>query len=331
MPVIKEFESRVDDIEQLTQLLKEHSNNPKLKKRIESDLIKLRVGEKAERNAGYMLGTIYKDRSESFLINGLRLDFDGDIAQIDHITLNSIGVVFLIETKSVSTGIKIDEAGVFWRWDSFKKTYIEIPSPLKQSERHERVIRKAFEKIGYEPELIKHLIVVDYKEKLIKPKYGFENICRPDMVEKAIEDSLQKTHIVKAFKLVGKMFLGNRYTKLQTRVFAQNLIAMHQPITFDYRQYYGLEQGAENQIKPLIQESKQEYSANNLPEKVTFSKYAKLKAMKTNQLETLMIFHGYLEKREKGVFLTEKAKLAGIEVKKGRYGFYFLVPTNFVI
>jgi len=337
MPVIKEFESRVADIECLEALIKENSSNASLKKKLETELRKIWMGDKAEKNAGYLIGSIYKDLPESFLINGLRLDFDGDVAQIDHITLNSIGVVFLFETKTFSTGIKIDDDGVFWRWDGYRKTYIEIPSPLEQSKRHERVVRHALGKIGYKPEVIKHLVVVDYKAKLIKPKQGFENVCRPDMVEKAIADSLQKTNIFKAVKIVGKIISGKKHTPLQTKVFASKLVALHSPINFNFRAKFGLTPEVSQQSNKVaepestykITEPEVAKPTTDSPDKLTLSKFAKSLRLKTPDVETMLIDQGYLERREKGVYLSQKGKDNDMEVRKARFGFYFLIPKDF--
>jgi len=336
MPVIKDFESRVADIECLEELISENSSDITLKKRLESELRKIKMGDKAEKNAGYLIGTIYKDLPESFLINGLRLDLDGDVAQIDHITLNSIGVVFLFETKTFSTGIKIDDDGVFWRWDSYRKSYIEIPSPLEQSKRHERVVRHALEKIGYKPEVINHLVVVDYKAKLIKPKKGFDNVCRPDMVQKAIDDSLQDTSIFTAFKIVGKMISGKKYNLLQTKVFARKLVSLHSPINFNFRSKFGVNSGRE-QHSNIVSEPEAIYTAiepetaepsDNSPAKLTLSKFAQSLRLNTAVVETMLIDQGYLERREKGVYLSQKGKDNDMEVRKGKFGFYFLIPRG---
>ncbi len=99
MPVIKEFESRVADIQCLEALIAEHGDKPSIKKQLDLELRKIRMGDKAEKNAGYLLGSIYRERKDAYLINGLRLEIEGDVAQIDHMTLNSYGVVI---TKLIS-------------------------------------------------------------------------------------------------------------------------------------------------------------------------------------------------------------------------------------
>ncbi len=55
MPVIKEFESREVDITCLESLIAEHRAKPAVKKKLESELWKIRAGDKAEKNASYLL------------------------------------------------------------------------------------------------------------------------------------------------------------------------------------------------------------------------------------------------------------------------------------
>ena len=345
MPVIKEFESRVADIECLETLIHENSQNAALKKRLETELRKVKIGDHAEKNAGYLLGELYKGRDDAFLINGLRLELGNDIAQIDHLSINSLGFVRLFETKTFSTGVKIDDDGTFWRWDGYNKTYIEIPSPIEQSKRHERIVRLAFEKVGFKIDLIKHFVVIDYKAKLIKLKKGFENVCRPDRVEEAINDSIEgKDLLLAGLKLVGNMVTGKSQDLQQIQLYTEKLAELHTPIEFNYRAKFGLDSKT---IEPPATDKTAEpeavYEAEKqavtiaepvtptiaTPDKLTLSKKAASLNLKTAVFEKLLIEKGYLERREKGVYLSQKGKDSGFEVRKGRFGFYFLIPNEF--
>lgn len=347
MPVIKEFESRVEDIACLEGLIAEYGAIPAIKKTLELELWKIKSGDKAEKNASYLLGSFYKDRKNSFLINGLRLELDGYVAQIDHMTLNGYGVVYLFETKTFSTGIKIDDDGTFWRWDSYNKSYVEIPSPIEQSKRHERVVRQALDKIGYSVQIVHHFVVVDYKAKLIKPKKGFENVCRPDRVEKAIDIAIDKIGVFTTLRLMGKMLSGKKHSVFHTKQFAKKLVALHSPINMNFRAKFGLEQAESPQVttqlktpeppqknppsQNQIAEPAPTYQVPEPPAKLTLAKLAQSMNLKTAVLEGLLIDQGYLERREKGVYLAQKGKASGFEVRKGKFGFYFLIPSGFCL
>jgi hypothetical protein len=134
MPIIKDYSyNKEQDLELLNVMLAQANTPAKAKQKIRSQIAKIHLGDKAEKNAAYMLSKLVEKKDKYFLINDLRLDIDGSVAQIDHLIINRFGYVYLFETKNFSTGVKVDESGVFWRWDPYRKTYIEIPSPIEQS------------------------------------------------------------------------------------------------------------------------------------------------------------------------------------------------------
>ena len=119
------------------------------------------------------------------LLSDLRLDMDGDAAQIDHLAFNCFGIVNLFQTKSFSTGLTIDAGGTCWNgWGCQRQ---EIASPLLQTKRHESTLRKALAQCGYDAIEFRHFVLVDCKAKLEKPAKGFENYCRPDRISEARE------------------------------------------------------------------------------------------------------------------------------------------------
>lgn len=331
MPVIKEFEPRIKDIQTLETLVKETTHNKTLNKRILSDLKKMRIGEKAERNASYLLGELFKTRQRSFLINSLRLEIDNDVAQIDHLGINSLGIVYLFETKNFSTGIKIDSDGTFWRWNAFNKNYVEIPSPIRQSTRHERLVKLALEKVGFKVEHIEHFVIVDYNAKLIKPKTGFENVCRPDRVEDAIDNAIDRISPLKVLSIGSKALFRQKSSIKETEWYAKKLAQMHSPKPIDFRSYYAIDQVETPPSQP--ERITDEPPQNVEPQftKVTLAAFAKSKGVKTKQLELQLITAEFLETRNDKTYLSQKGKDFGIEVKKGRYGFYFIIPEDFNI
>lgn len=242
MPVIKEYKSdKEQDIDLLNTMLNEGNIPAKTQQKIKNQIANIILGNKAEKNAAYMLSKLVEKKDKYFLINDLRLDIDGSIAQIDHLTINRFGYVYLFETKNFSTGIKVDCEGVFWRWNSSSKSYIEIPSPIEQSKRHEITLQKVLDAVGFTVTGFEHFIVVDYKAKLLKPDKGFDNVCRPDMVEKAITKSADNTGMFQALKemaLLIKNTMPLSYGACQ--ICAEELSQMHQPIQFNYRKYFNV-------------------------------------------------------------------------------------------
>jgi hypothetical protein len=338
--VIKEFEDRSDDIAILNDLLSRDKLSSYIKKKIEYEIRKIRAGDFAEKNASYLLGQIVKDRDVSYLINNLRLEVNGDACQIDHIILSRYGMARLFETKSFSTGIKINDDGTFFRWDDYGKRYIEIPSPIKQSQRHELVLRKVLKSIGYDVIEIQHFVVVDYKAKLIKPQKGFENVCRPDMVEDAVSSIVDKLSSFNVLRTAVGM-IKNRISDDECEEKALLIKSMHKPIVFNFAKKFGLsdvvedlQHNQEDKVsdKPVLGKSTQSKENEDINyKKLTESKVASKLGLKTKDFNEKMIVLGYCEKRGGMTYLTDKGKRAGIEFRKGSYNYYFLYPYNFII
>jgi len=325
MPIIKHFEPRTDEIKQLEFIFQQLTTDQKIiKNKVLQDLKQIRLGDKGEKNAAYLLGEIYRDE-DAILINGLRLEKDDQVAQIDHLTINRLGIVTLYETKNFSTGLKISDDGRFWYWSASGKDYKEMPSPIKQSERHESLLKKVFTEIGFVETSFRHFVIVDYQAELIKPKKGFEQVCRPDRVQEARVASNNGATIPVLLKALGKLVLGKSFNAPELISIGNELLAYHRPLQFDYSKKYSF-------AKNNIAEDTPEYDLT--PESnttfYTQSQLAKNLSMTNQQLEAALLDLGWFEKRGKYNYLTESGKSEGIRFQKAKQGyFYYLFPIHF--
>lgn len=218
-----------------------------LARQVKGDLMKLRAGHTAEKNAAHLLDKHHVDSKKAIVLHDLRFELDGDVAQIDHLRINRFGFVCLYETKSFSTGLKIDDDGVCWRWDYYKKRYEEIPSPLLQSQRHETTLRKVLEMINYNALEFVHFVLVDYKASLKKPKRKeFDLVCRPDRLDEAEKkhlDRFQPKDILTVTKALSRLVTSEGvYSEEDLKRFARKLARLHKPIKRDYWARYGMVQ-----------------------------------------------------------------------------------------
>lgn len=328
---------QTDPIDQrLVELEEIHAHVSKKDKRIakqvKGDILKLKAGHSAEQTAAYLLDKLFQESNRSILLHDLRLDLDGDIAQIDHLSINRYGFVKLYETKSFSTGIKIDDQGVFWRWDGYAKRYVEIPSPIFQSQRHEVTLRNALSTIGYESLHFRHYVLVDYKAKLIKPKdRKFDNVCRPDRLEevwKKEEDNPINLHDLGAgLKGVGRLFSGKALSPEQLQVFGEKLAKMHSPLQMDVWSRYGLERpdnasategkavaskAAPKKASPSLQSN---WETSKSSERLSSSKAARKLKLSTQEFLTKAEKAGLVIKEGEDYVVTAKALKHGIENK----------------
>lgn len=338
MPVIKKSESRSNEIRQIETILESLSpEQEKIKRLALGDLKRLQSAERAEQNATKVLGSLFRDQADAILLSGLRFERDGQVAQVDHLAINQHGVVSLFETKHFSSGIKLDSKGRFWRWDRFKKRYIEIASPFNLSKLNQPVVKQVLAELGMRNPAFRHFVVVDYKAKLIKPKKGYDNLCRPDQVQQTLMSQTNGGGLFSIYKrLTG--WLGCRSIDQSALLtLGDDLQDQNAPIEVDYWVKYGLtptkDQIAKAATQAPTQSSHQADDNGDKPERLerlTMPKLARALNISPAEMETRLIEQGFMEKRGEKTFVTDQGKAAGIQFRKGRRGFFFLLPATLV-
>ena len=299
--VLKSPDSIDDRIAILEDLLHSPMATAHQKKNIQQEIKKLRKGHSAEKNAHYHLSKLPL-KNDAYLISDLRLSLaqeDGteDVAQIDHLLVNKFGIIKLFETKSYSTGIKVTEKGQFLLWLGKEKGYKEIPSPIKQSQRHEPTLLKALESLGYHGlKEVRHYILVDYKSKLIKPDGQFANVCRVDQLsevfEQEKEEELENIKLLKASSVIAKALLTSTAHIEET---FRELVKLHQPQVINYEAKFGV-QPASHFI--CLTEIEQKYN------------------LEQTDLYQILFNTGLLSKGRYGVFVNDLGKQEGLVMKK---------------
>lgn len=68
---------------------------------------RLKAGEEAEKQMAFYLQRAFRKRDDCFVINDLRVAYDEDFAQIDHLIISTYGL-FIVESKSVHGTISIN-------------------------------------------------------------------------------------------------------------------------------------------------------------------------------------------------------------------------------
>jgi ssDNA-binding Zn-finger/Zn-ribbon topoisomerase 1 len=100
---------------------------------------RLRAGDEAEKQMAFYLNRAFRKRDDCFVINDLRVIYDGDVAQIDHLVVSVYGL-FIVESKSVHGTISINKHG------DWRRTYNDdvsgIPSPVLQATEQGRILKE---------------------------------------------------------------------------------------------------------------------------------------------------------------------------------------------
>ncbi len=96
-----------------------------------------KAGRAAEEQMAFYLRRAFKDDADTRVLNGLRMEHDGEVAQIDHLVLHPFGLV-IIESKSVTATVRINARGEWTRW--YGGSARGMPSPVLQAERQRDVL-----------------------------------------------------------------------------------------------------------------------------------------------------------------------------------------------
>jgi len=126
--IIKEADSRQDDLDTLEILLHHRLANIETKKLIDREIRNIRSGIKGEEEAAYEIKVRFKDSKNWFVIHDLRIEVDGLVAQIDHLIINRFMEIYVCESKRFFEGIAINEQMEFSAFYGGKP--YGIPSPI---------------------------------------------------------------------------------------------------------------------------------------------------------------------------------------------------------
>ena len=74
----------------------------------------LDAGIKQEQDVAFYLRRAYKDRDNVMVINDLRIEHDGEVAQIDHLIVYTYGFI-VVESKSIRGEVNVNEHGEWTR------------------------------------------------------------------------------------------------------------------------------------------------------------------------------------------------------------------------
>ena len=147
-----------DDKSKRLMLLEELQRSPALdlsqKKWLRDELMRTRRGIQGERESAHYLDHYFSGTQNNVLLHDLRFVIDGDVTQIDHLILNRMGSVYLLETKNYACNLVINERGEFTA--EYENARFGIPSPIEQSLRHEKVLRILLEQLDIVGRTQKH-------------------------------------------------------------------------------------------------------------------------------------------------------------------------------
>ena len=98
----------------------------------------VQAGRRAEEQMAFYLRRAFAEDPAVKVLNGLRVERQGEVAQIDHLLISTHGFI-LIESKSVTTQIQVNTQGEWSR--QVGPVWKGMPSPLLQVERQAALLK----------------------------------------------------------------------------------------------------------------------------------------------------------------------------------------------
>jgi Nuclease-related domain len=225
-----------DDKSKRLALYEDLQNSPLLdtlqKERLANELKRLRQGIQGEKDSAYYLDNYFKKGVNHAVIHDLRVDIAGEVAQIDHLIINRMFDIYMLETKNFSGDVSITPHGEFSVKYGSDRVY-NIPSPIEQSKRHENVLRRLLDKVqisgraGTSPQF-KHVVLVDPKAAINRPDsraFNSSMVIRADQFR-----PWQVKHIDKDLSIPSLIFgLLNFRTAKTLKEIAEKIARQHRP------------------------------------------------------------------------------------------------------
>jgi hypothetical protein len=171
--LIKSPDDKKKRLRLLEELQKSDRIDERQRKWLREEYWRFKPGMAGERDAVHYLDMSFGEGKNHAILHDLRLEADGQVAQIDHLVFDRLLTFFLLETKTYNGNLHINEHEEFEVEYSGERRY-GIESPLEQSRRHETVLKKVLERLeitgraGTTPTFV-HVVMVHPKAIIHRP------------------------------------------------------------------------------------------------------------------------------------------------------------------
>jgi hypothetical protein len=239
--LIKSADEKDSQIAILRNLLS-HNRVPAEKRvLIEKELRGLLAGIATEKQAAFEIDFYAAHSKNLFVIHDLRLEVGGRVAQIDHVLMNRAFELFVLETKTFSTGLSINERGEFSTFYEGKE--VGIPSPLEQNARHISVLKAALKEVGLPKRLgvtmrptYNSVVLVSPKAVINRPKLNSlpGAVIKLDQFFSWYHDKMDAPTLKDLF---GILKVSSSAT---VQSIGEKLLTLHKPHRVDYIKKFGL-------------------------------------------------------------------------------------------
>jgi len=257
--LIKSKDPSDEAIQQLEKIKHISGLSEETQANVERELKTLVAGNRGEENSAYFIDFYYRHHPNWAIIHDLRIEHNGNIAQIDHLLINRRFEFYVLESKSYAYGVKITERGEFLIWQRDK--YRAIESPIEQNKRHIYLLERFLSEenllpkrlgINIEPSF-KPYVIISPKSNVIRPsvkKLNTNVVIKSDELFKQIQADGDNESLVDAFGSLAKLISTETLIE-----FSKRLVSFHKPASINYYAKFGIETKKENPVSERKQEA----------------------------------------------------------------------------
>jgi hypothetical protein len=241
--IIKKMDSKQEEIQELEVLLKSKLTSYQ-RFLIERELKAVMSGVSGEKDSGYYIDFYFGNSKNWAVIHDLRLEYKGQVAQIDHLLINRLFDVYVLESKNFSYKLKISPEGEFQAY--YGKEYIGIPSPIEQNKRHVHLLNLFLKHHNILPKRMgisirpkyKSLILVSPRCIISRPpekKFDTSSVIKADTLRTKIDQEVDKANPLANLATISKICSSSTLMEA-----ARRLSGFHKPKKIDFRARFGL-------------------------------------------------------------------------------------------
>ncbi|MBE1426854.1 hypothetical protein H4684_003530 [Desulfomicrobium macestii] len=211
--IIKSRDPKDRDIAELDALLKQADAQGK-RFLIERELRAMKAGIAGEEDCAYYINFYFGKSDNWCVIHDLRIEHQGSVAQIDHLLINRLFEIYVIESKNFSYEVAINDSGEFTLKSGSHS--FGIPSPIEQNKRHIFLLEKFIADRGLTPSRLGIPIVPRYRSLiLMSPKsvisrpdrktFDTDMVIKADTLRTKIDHNVDKINPLQGLAIMGNM------------------------------------------------------------------------------------------------------------------------------
>lgn len=157
-----------------------------------------RAGRKAEEQMAHYLLRFFGKSESVDCLNGVRIELDGEIAQMDHIVLHPYGVL-IVESKSVAGSVQIKDDGQWIRWsiNNEQKKASGMRSPITQAQMQCSLLKELLtesvkNKAAFDNVRFDVIVAISDNGTIQWPSTGaLPEVCKADQVPGKVQTLIQ--------------------------------------------------------------------------------------------------------------------------------------------